>query len=140
MSQTTTSKVSWKARRSARRGIVVVAATVLTGLTWLFGRLAGVDYVAQTPLGTREVTLVLTVVATAVSGLIGWAVVAVLERYTTSTRTLWIALGLVVLVASVIPVIATTAAFATKVTLIALHCVAAAVLIPGLLPRPAPRR
>jgi Family of unknown function (DUF6069) len=117
-----------------RRVIVVVVAAVVTSLAWLVGRLAGVDYVAETPLGTREVTLALTVVASVVSGLIAWIVVVVLERYSASARALWIAVGLVVLGASLVPTLTTTADLATKVTLSALHCVAAGVLIPGLLP------
>jgi hypothetical protein len=43
--------------------------------------MAGGGYIAETPLGTREITLALTAAATVVSGLIAWTVVAVLERY-----------------------------------------------------------
>lgn len=135
MVQCTTPKAGGKARSGVRRGIVVLVAAALTCVAWLVGRMAGVSYIAETPLGTREITLELTAVATVVSGLIAWTVVAVLERYTASARALWITAGLIVLAASIIPVFTTTAEPATKVTLSALHCVAAAVLIPGLLPR-----
>jgi hypothetical protein len=59
-------------------------------------------------------------------------VIAVLERYTTSPRGIWVALTLVVLVLSIVPIFGTTANLGTQLMLTALHCVAAAVLIPAL--------
>jgi len=59
-------------------------------------------------------------------------VIAMLERYTSSPRGVWIALTLAVLVLSVVPVFPTTANIGTQLMLTALHCVAAAVLIPAL--------
>jgi peptidoglycan/LPS O-acetylase OafA/YrhL len=66
------------------------------------------------------------------AGLAGWVVIALLERYTSSPRRVWIALTLVVLVLSIVPVFRTTANLGTQLMLTALHCVAAAVLIPAL--------
>jgi hypothetical protein len=56
----------------------------------------------------------------------------VLERYTASPRRVWIALTLVVLVLSIVPIFSTTASVGTQLMLTALHCVPAAVLIPTL--------
>jgi peptidoglycan/LPS O-acetylase OafA/YrhL len=117
--------------RTGRVGAIAIAAAA-TGLAWLAGRLAHVDYIADTPIGTRQITLGLSVGATVAAGIAGWAVIAVLERYTASPRTMWIALTLVVLVLSIVPVFLTTANLPTQLMLSVLHCVAAAVLIPAL--------
>jgi hypothetical protein len=123
------------ARWRAGRIVTIAIAAAATGLAWLLGRLAHVDYIVDTPIGTREITLALTVVATVTAGIAGWVVIALLERYTSSPRGAWIALTLVVLVVSIVPVFWTTANLGTQLMLTALHCVAAAVLIPALLQR-----
>jgi uncharacterized protein DUF6069 len=117
--------------RGSRAGVVAIAAAA-TGLAWILGRLARVDYIADTPTGTRQITLALTVVATVAAGMAGWVVIALLERYTSSPRRVWIALTLVVLVVSIVPIFWTAATLSTQLMLAALHCVAAAVLIPAL--------
>jgi Family of unknown function (DUF6069) len=117
---------------AARRVIVVVAAAVANGLAWLAGRHAHVDYIVQTPMGTREITLSLVVVATLVSGLAGWAVFGLLERRTKNTGRAWIALAALVLAVSIVPIFALRAHLDTKLTLTALHCIAAAILVVGL--------
>jgi hypothetical protein len=119
-------------RWRAGRVVAIAIAATATGLAWLLGRLAHVDYIVDTPIGTRTITLALTIVATVVAGLAGWVVIALLERYTSSTRRVWIALTLVVLALSIAPVFRTTANLGTQLMLTALHCVAAAVLIPAL--------
>jgi peptidoglycan/LPS O-acetylase OafA/YrhL len=117
--------------RAGRVAVIAIAATA-TGLAWLLGRLAHVDYVVDTPIGARKITLALTIVATVAAGIAGWVLIAVLERYTSSPRGVWIALTLVVLALSIVPVFSTTANLGTQLMLTALHCVAAAVLIPSL--------
>ena len=120
--------VRWRPGRIVTIGIAAAA----TGLAWLLGRLAHVDYVADTPIGTRQITLPLTIVATVAAGLAGWVVIALLERYTSSPRGVWFALTTIVLVLSIVPVFFTTANLGTQLMLSALHCVAAAVIIPAL--------
>jgi hypothetical protein len=120
------------ARWPAGRVVAIGSAAAATGLAWLLGRLADVDYIVDTPTGTRQITLALTIVATVAAGLAGWIVIALLERYTSSPRGVWIALTMVVLVLSIVPVFFTTANLGTQLMLTALHCVAAAVLIPAL--------
>lgn len=114
------------------RVVAIAIAAAATGLAWLLGRWAHVDYVVDTPIGNRQITLALTVVATLAAGLVGWGVIALLERYTSSPRAVWVALTLVVLVLSIVPVFRTTATLGTQLMLTALHCVAAAVPIPAL--------
>jgi hypothetical protein len=114
------------------RVVAIAIAATATGLAWLLGRMAHIDYIVDTPIGTREITLALTVVATVAAGIAGWVVIVLLERYTSSPRGVWIALTLVALVVSLVPVFWTTANLGTQLMLTALHCVAAAVLIPAL--------
>jgi hypothetical protein len=135
MSHTATQLAVRNARWRPGRVVAIAVAAAATALAWLSGRLAHVDYIVNTPIGTRQITLALSVAATVVAGIAGWAVIAVLERYTASPKRVWIALTLVVLVLSIVPVFRTTANLATQLMLSALHCVAAAVLIPGLLQR-----
>ena len=92
----------------------------------------GIKYVVDTPLGAREITLVLTVAATVTAGMAGWLVVAALQHYAAHPLRIWIAVGIVVLAASIVPVFLTPAALATQLVLSVQHCVAAAILIPAL--------
>jgi Family of unknown function (DUF6069) len=132
MSDMAAEPVVRNARWRAGRVVTIAIAATATGLAWLLGRLAHVDYIVDTPIGTRTITLELTVVATVAAGLAGWVVIALLERYASSPRGAWIALTLVVLALSIVAVFRTTANPGTQLMLAALHGVAAAVLIPAL--------
>jgi hypothetical protein len=119
-------------RLAVRRCTAIIVAGLATAVIWVIGRFAHTSYIAVTPLGTREVTLLLTVAATVTAG---WLVLAILERYWADPRRPWIALAVVILALSIVPVFITPAAISTQVVLTIQHCVAAAVLIPGLLRR-----
>lgn len=119
-------------RRTTRRAIIVATAAAANALAWLGGRQAHVDYIVQTPLGARQITLVLVIVATAVSGLAGWAVYRQLERRTSNAVRAWIVLAMVVLALSIVPIFMLPAHMGTRLTLTALHCIAAAILVAGL--------
>jgi Family of unknown function (DUF6069) len=121
-----------RAGRTARRVIVIAAAVVANVLAWLAGRHAHVDYIVQTPLGARQITLLLVIVATMVSGLAGWAVLSVLERHTSNTVRAWIVLAALVLASSIVPIFVLRADLDTRLALTTLHCLAAAILIAGL--------
>jgi drug/metabolite transporter (DMT)-like permease len=116
----------------ARRVIVVATAVVANALAWLAGRHAHVDYIVHTPLGAREITLSLVAAATLVSGLAGWAMFSLLERRTRNAGRVWIALAALVLALSILPMFVLPAQLDTKLTLTALHCIAAAILVVGL--------
>ena len=122
-------------RLAVRRCTAIIVAGLATAVIWVIGRFAHTSYIAVTPLGTREVTLLLTVAATVTAGSAGWLVLEILERYWADPRRPWIALALVVLALSIVPVFITPAAISTQAVLTIQHCVAAAVLIPGLLRR-----
>jgi hypothetical protein len=118
--------------RTARRVIVIATAAIANGLAWVGGERAHVDYVVQTPFGEREITLSVTVAATLISGLAGWAVFSLLERRTRNTGRAWIAIAALVLTLSIVPIFVLRADLDTRLTLTALHCIAAAILVVGL--------
>jgi Family of unknown function (DUF6069) len=118
--------------RTARRLVIIAIAAVANGLAWLGGQHTHVDYVVQTPLGARQITLFLVIGATTVSGLAGWAVFSLLERHTRNAVRAWIALAALVLALSIAPIFALRADLDTRLSLTALHCIAAAILIAGL--------
>ena len=117
---------------AARRLIVIAAAAVANALAWLGGRHAHVDYIVQTPLGAREITLPMVVMATLISGLAGWAVFSLLERRTSNTVRAWIVLAALVLTLSILPMFVLRAHLDTKLALTALHCITAVILVAGL--------
>jgi Family of unknown function (DUF6069) len=118
--------------RTARRLVIIATAAAANGLAWLGGQHAKVDYVVQTPLGTRQITLFLVIAATTISGLAGWAVFSLLGRHTSNTVRTWIALSALVLALSIAPIFVLRADLDTRLSLTALHCIAAAILIAGL--------
>jgi drug/metabolite transporter (DMT)-like permease len=132
MSQNAAQGSAVRVRRSTRRAIIVATAAAANGLAWVGGRQAEVDYVVQTPLGARQITVVLVIVATTMSGLAGWAAYSLLERRISNPMPAWIALALVVLALSIAPIFVLRANLDTRLALTALHCIAAAILIAGL--------
>ena len=132
MSHNALNRPAVRVGRTARRVIVIATTAVANGLAWIGGQHAHVDYVVQTPFGGREITLSLVVVATLVSGLAGWAAFSLLERRTSNTGRAWIALAALVLTLSIVPIFVLRADLDTRLTLSALHCIAAAILIVGL--------
>ena len=132
MSHNALNRPATRIGRTPRRVIVTATAAIANGLAWVGGQHAHVDYVVQTPFGGREITLALVVVATLVSGLAGWAVFSLLEHRTSNTERAWIALAALVLALSIVPIFVLHANLDTRLTLTALHCIAAAILIVGL--------
>jgi hypothetical protein len=123
------------ARQHIRPVVTVVTAAAATGLGWAAGRLAHVDYVLQTPLGAHQITLILVIVATMISGLVGWAVSSLLEQHASDAVRAWITLAVLVLTLSILPIFALRASIDTRLALTALHCLAAVILTAGL-PQP----
>nr|QBF51789.1 hypothetical protein [Streptomyces caniferus] len=72
------------------------------------------------------------VVAGLVAGLAAWALLALLERLTPRARRVWTVLAVVVLALSLIAPLQSGVTTAVKVTLLCMHLVAAAVLVPAL--------
>jgi len=135
MSHTVVQRSATGVRQRIGRVMTVVTAAAATGLGWAAGRLAHVDYVPQTPLGARQITLVLVIVATMISGLVGWAVSSLLEHHASDAVRAWTTLAVMVLTLSILPIFALRASTDTRLALTALHCLGAVILTAGL-PQP----
>jgi hypothetical protein len=72
-------------------------------------------------------------VLTALIALLGWGALALLERVTRHARTVWTGLAVAVLAVSFVPIAVEKATADTKIVLVLIHLVVAAVLIPMLL-------
>ncbi|MEU5670222.1 DUF6069 family protein [Micromonospora sp. NPDC050795] len=120
-----------------RRALGVAAAVVAPLAIWAIGALAGVDYTVESPgqpatvIGAGAIVMIALVAA-----LLGWASLALLERFASRVaRPVWISLAIVVTVLSFVPVLSVEATGGAKLALGATH-VAVAVALIALLPRP----
>ena len=96
---------------------------------------AGTGYPEPVDIGPLNVA-----VASAVLSLVGWAVLAALERLTPHARRIWLVVALVGLAASLsAPLSGTGVSTANRGVLVLMHVAVAAVLIPVLY-RTSPRR
>ncbi|HLU28827.1 MAG TPA: DUF6069 family protein [Glycomyces sp.] len=113
--------------------ITVIAAPAAALALWTLAvPVGGVDLVAASGGEAMTVGPVATAVAAAVAGLLGWAFLAVLERFTERSGRIWVVTALVVLVVS-IPLGPLGGEGAAAVAVLALlHVVVGAVVIPGL--------
>ncbi|MFI7428032.1 DUF6069 family protein [Micromonospora sp. NPDC049836] len=119
-------------RRRARL-LAVLAATVATLVVWVIAEpIAGVELAVQGGGGEQSVTPVAVALSTVVAGLAGWALLALLERFTTRPRAVWTAVALGVLVVSLLGPLGGGVGTAATVTLVVMHLAAAAVLVPLL--------
>lgn len=80
----------------------------------------------------QTIAIGFVVAATLFASLLGWALLAILERRTPRARTIWPAIAVVVLVASLSLPLYAGIAGSTKVALVVMHLAAAAVLITAL--------
>lgn len=129
-----------QARRTARfgrvgkRALVIAGAVLVTVLVWVIGEpLLGHDLVVVSPgrpamdLGLAEIAFVALG-----SSLLGWAALAVLERFTRHAALIWTVAALLVLAVSFLPLTGVETSAGSKTVLALTHVAVAAVLIPGL--------
>ncbi|MET7946837.1 DUF6069 family protein [Micromonospora sp. NPDC005324] len=120
-----------------RRALGVAVAVVAPLAIWAIGALAGVDYTVESPGQPATVIGAGAIVMIALgSALLGWAALALLERFASRVaRPVWISLAIVVTVLSFVPLFGVEATGGAKLALGATH-VAVAVALIALLPRP----
>ncbi|WP_444951763.1 DUF6069 family protein [Micromonospora ureilytica] len=120
-----------------RRALGVAAAVVACLVIWAIGALAGVDYTVESPGQPATVIGAGAIVTVALgAALLGWAALALLERFATRVaRPVWISVAIVVTVLSFFPLLSVEATGGAKLALGATH-VAVAVALITLLPRP----
>ncbi|MFI5837691.1 DUF6069 family protein [Micromonospora sp. NPDC051300] len=115
------------------RLLTVLAATAATLSGWAVAvPLAGVELTARSGGGEQRVTPVAVAASTLLAGVAGWALLAVLERLTGRARTVWTAVAAVVLLLSLLGPLTGGVGRPATVTLVVLHLLAGAVLVPGL--------
>ncbi|HEY6737818.1 MAG TPA: DUF6069 family protein [Actinopolymorphaceae bacterium] len=117
------------------RPLAVAGAAVAGLVTWLVADpLIGVDLAARLgPEGAvQPIGPVQVVVAALVAGLAGWGLLVLCERLSPRGRTLWTFVALAVLLVSLAGPLTQGVGTGTKITLVLMHLVVAAVLLPVL--------
>jgi hypothetical protein len=129
-------------RQLGRRAVAVTAAALAALVVWSVAvPLLGVHLTVQTTPGssTQTIGAGLVVAVSLLVSLLGWGLLAALERRTQRAGTLWTATAGVVLLLSLTGPLTAAVTTAGKVSLVVLHLTVAAVLIP-LLRRTTPPR
>ena len=123
--------------RRRTRLLGVAAAVLAAEAVWVLAVLvlgirlqapAGTGYPEPVDIGPLNVAL-----ASVVLSLVGWAVLATLERLTPHARRIWLVLALLALAASLaMPLSGTGVGAANRAVLVLMHVVVAGILVPVL--------
>jgi hypothetical protein len=119
-------------RRRRRRLIAMLAATLATSVIWLIAHALGADFTLRASGQSVTVGLPAVIGFTLWFAGLGWAALALLERYTRRAATLWTLLASAVFLLSVIPIFAEHATAGTRAALVLIHTSVAVILIPLL--------
>ncbi|MBX7267058.1 hypothetical protein KIF24_14175 [Micromonospora sp. Llam7] len=133
---TTAQPVSSTTSPRRRRAVGVLVAAASCVVIWIIGALGGVDYAVRSPGQPEAVVNLVPVVAFSLgSALLGWAALALMERFVGRRATVvWIALAVAVALLSFVPLFQVDATGGAKVALGAMHLAVPAALI-ALMPR-----
>ncbi|WP_433280405.1 DUF6069 family protein [Micromonospora sp. CA-244673] len=130
---TTPAVVAARPTRRRDRSLAVLATTAATLAVWVAAvPVAGVDLAVRNGGTEQDVTAVAVGASTLLAGLAGWALLALLERFTARARAVWTGAAALVLLLSLLGPLGGGVGAAATLTLVALHLVAAAVLVPLL--------
>jgi hypothetical protein len=130
---TTTIPTAAHTRTRIRRAAAVLGAAAATLMVWtVAGPLAGIDLTVRSGDELQHVGPAAVLATALLPGLAGWALLALLERITRRARLAWTTGALLSLAVSLAGPLASGVGTATKVALVSMHLVVAAVLIPGL--------
>lgn len=132
---TTPTTTSGKARRRRLRAAAAGVAAVATSAVALVASALGADFRLTDSGGTVVLGLPTIIAFTLVFAALGWASLALLERFTrrrpAAARTAWTALAAAVTALSLAPIYLEHATTGTKISLTVIHLTVAAVLIPA---------
>jgi hypothetical protein len=125
--------------RAGVRGLAIFTAAVAASIALLLAdQLMKEGIAVDTGSGVQPVGVVGAIVATVVTGLAGWGLLTLLERFTKSPRIIWTVTAVVFLLFSLLgPLGAITAG--AKMALISLHLLVGAIIIPVFARTAAPR-
>lgn len=125
--------VSTTGSRVRSRAVGVVVAALAAILVWVIAvPLLGVDLAVVQGGARQTVGLGAVVLTPLVVGLLGWALLALLERRLRNGRRIWSIVAVVVALLSIVGPIAAAVSAAVAITLVLMHLVVAAVLITTL--------
>ncbi|MGC5030882.1 DUF6069 family protein [Micromonospora sp. DT229] len=133
MSSTTASSVSISAALR-RRSLGILAAVAASVAIWLAGALGGTDYAVHGPGRAEMVVNLVPVVAVALgAALLGWAALALLERFAGQrATTIWFSLVVAATLLSFAPLLQVEATPGAKIVLGAMHLAVPVVLVAQL--------
>lgn len=117
--------------RARIRALAVAGAAGAALAAWSVGALAGADYWLTDATGTARVDIPAVVGTTVVVALLGWGLLALLERVASWGRTAWTVVAVGVLALSMVPIGLVEATASTRIGLTLAHLAVAAVLIPA---------
>lgn len=130
MTSTTLARTAPGPRRRAR-GLAVVGAVLAAAAVWVVAVvLLGVGLTASTGGSSQEVGLIAVVGASLLACLVGWGLLAVLERFTRRAALVWTAVAVVVVLVSMLGPLTSGAGAAGTAVFVLLHLVPAVVLVP----------
>lgn len=118
------------ARRTTRAAGSVAAALVALLIWAIAGPVAGVDFTVTSSGRSMEVGAGLVLANALIGSLLGWALLAILERFTSRPRRIWVITALVVMVLSFVMPLNAEASTAARWVLVSLHLAVGAVIIP----------
>ncbi|MGP4102922.1 DUF6069 family protein [Nonomuraea sp. KM90] len=113
--------------------LTVIGAPAAALAVWALAvPVAGTALTVRMGSGTPTVGPVSVVAASLLAGLASWALLAVLERFTSRPSRIWTIIALVVLALSLFGPLGIAVGIAATLGLVLLHLVVGAVLVPGL--------
>lgn len=121
------------ARARRARAVAMLVATGATLAVWAVARLLGIGLTVRLAASGPELPVdpSVVVIVSVLAGAAGWLVLAGLERLTAWARWPWLGLAVVALAASLLGPLGAGTTTGARVSLAAMHVLAAAVLIPA---------
>lgn len=113
---------------SAVRALAIVGAAAGALLVWFIAQQTAGDLQVKSGSSTQTVGAIAVVVTVVFAGLVGWGLLALLERFAERARTIWTVVAVLVLLLSLIGPLGGTDA-GTKVSLVILHLLVGSVII-----------
>jgi len=120
------------ARRRAVRALALTSAALGASAVWAIADAMGVDFRLRDAQSSVVIGLPTVIGFTLLCAGLGWAALAVLERFSRRAVRLWTGLAVAVLVLSIVPIFLEHATAGTRAGLVVIHLAVAVVVIPLL--------
>jgi hypothetical protein len=120
------------AQRRRVRAYALGGAALATSAVWVVADAMGVDFRLTDSHSSVVIGLPTVIGFTLLCAGLGWAALAVLERFTSRAIRSWTGLAATVLTLSMVPIFLEHATAGTRSSLVLIHLAVAAVLIPML--------